>query len=57
MVVYTKIENKLQKIELVDFNLKKALSGAEVFTRDGKQVTELHLFKNKKWYIPINWNN
>jgi hypothetical protein len=47
MVVYIKYENKQQEIELVDFNLEKALSGAEVFTRDGSQVTELHLFKTK----------
>jgi hypothetical protein len=31
---------------MIQFNLKKALAGEPVFTRDGRQVTELHYFES-----------
>jgi hypothetical protein len=48
MVVVIEIENKQEEVELTEFNLEKALNGAKVFTRDGRQVVELHQFKTKR---------
>jgi len=45
MVIVIETENKQEEVELKEFNLEKALNGAKVFTRNGRQVTELHQFK------------
>jgi len=35
------------------FNLERALAGEPVITRNGKKVTELHLFKNEALIQPL----
>lgn len=35
------------------FNLEAALSGAKVVTRDGREVTEIYLFKNTAIEYPL----
>jgi hypothetical protein len=35
------------------FNLERALAGEPVVTRNGKKVTELHLFKNETLIQPL----
>jgi hypothetical protein len=39
---------KLQK-----FDLQKALNGAKVVTRDGKELTQLHIFDNVESHYPV----
>jgi hypothetical protein len=38
---------------MIEFNLKKALAGEPVFTRDGRQVTEFHYFESatSEWVL------
>jgi hypothetical protein len=36
-----------------EFNLERALAGEPVITRNGKKVTELHLFKNEALIQPL----
>jgi len=36
-----------------EFNLESALAGEPVIARNGKKVTELHLFKNAKLIQPL----
>jgi hypothetical protein len=48
MVIVIEIENKQEEVELKEFNLEKALNGTKVFTRNGRQVTEIHQFKTKR---------
>jgi hypothetical protein len=36
-----------------EFNLERALAGEPVVTRNGKKVTELHLFKNEALIQPL----
>jgi len=35
------------------FNLEKALAGKPVVTRNGKKITELHLFKSAELIQPL----
>lgn len=39
---------------MVKFNLEKALNGAKVITRDGREVTQLHLFDASDEEFPLN---
>jgi hypothetical protein len=48
MVIVIEIENKQEEVELKEFNLEKALSGTKVYTRNGRQVTEIYQFKTKR---------
>jgi hypothetical protein len=36
-----------------EFNLERALAGEPVITRNGKKVTQLHLFKNDELIQPL----
>jgi hypothetical protein len=48
MVIVIEVENKQEEVELKEFNLEKALSGTKVYTRNGRQVTEIYQFKTKR---------
>lgn len=44
-------KNKEQALQ--EFNLEKALAGDPVVTRDGREVTQLHLFRAKDEEYPL----
>jgi hypothetical protein len=40
-------------MKLKKFDLQKALNGAKVVTRDGKELTQLHIFDNVESHYPV----
>jgi hypothetical protein len=40
-------------MKLEKFDLQKALNGAKVVTRDGKELTQLHIFANVESHYPV----